>query len=246
MVSQFRDNLYNSVVYNSEGETHYSLEKKISNADFNNVYRLPELSRIISQTKEMLVTGGGNADLLKGNARLIAGELAKAAGYKGAPAFQMRESINAATLTIPALDSLETYIAGLTMFFNEVSRRAEKTRDQFLMLNSGKLREMEKDYYNYKLEEIVTKYYETDKILRYRDTFIQNTDPVYLDPEKKGPLCFRSHFFAPSKNIFGISCDTFNFNTGLIFAGALLLYVILYTDLIRRLMNFSWKFRRRQ
>ncbi len=246
MVSQFRDNLYNSVIYNSEGETHYSLEKKISNADFNNVYRLPELSRIISQTKEMLVTGGGNTDLIKGNARLIAGELAKAAGYKGAPAFRLRESINAATLTIPALDSLEAYIARLTMFYNEVSRRAEKTRDQFLMLNSGKLREMEKDYYNYKLEEIVTKYYETDKILRYRDTFIQNTDPVYLDPEKKGPLCFRSHFFAPSKNIFGISCDTFNFNTGLIFAGALLLYVILYTDLIRRLMNFSWKFRRRQ
>lgn len=246
MVSQFRDNRYNSVPYNKEGDTHYSLEKKISAADFNNVYRLPELSKVLVQTRDMLENSHHDPGVIEHNMRLIRNELGKAAGFTGAPSLNPEIKTNAAALTPQVMDSLQSYINELTGFFRNITERAEMIRDQFLQLNNVKVREMEKDYYNYKLEEIVTKYYETDKILRYRDTFIQNTDPVYLDPEIKGPLCFRSHFFAPSKNIFGIRIDTFKFNTGLIFAGTLLLYVILYTDLIRRLMNFSWKIRNRE
>ena len=99
------------------------------------------------------------------------------------------------------------------------------SKDQFFSLNEESLRRLEKRHYNYKLEEIVTKYYEPDKILRYKNSFIQNTHPVYLDPDKKGFLNFRTHFFAPSKNIFGVSVDTFIFNISIIFTGIIFLYI---------------------
>jgi len=41
MVSQFKDNRYSSLVYTADGETFYSLQKKISQADFNSVHRIP-------------------------------------------------------------------------------------------------------------------------------------------------------------------------------------------------------------
>ena len=86
------------------------------------------------------------------------------------------------------------------------------------------MKKLENDYYNYKLEEIVTKPYERKKILVYKNTLVQNTDPVYLDPYKKGFLNFRTHFYAPSKYIFGIKTDTFTFNISLVLLSTIFLY----------------------
>ncbi len=47
MVSQFKDNRYSTLEYNANKETFYSIQKKISQADFNNVYRLPELTKVL-------------------------------------------------------------------------------------------------------------------------------------------------------------------------------------------------------
>lgn len=245
MISQFRDNHFNTVLYNSTGETHYSLQKKISQANFNNVYRLPELQKVISNTRNMLSGENPDAVLIKHNARLIRNELRKIKSFPGSPVFNSMDKINPETITAGLLDSASVYIHDLENFFSRVSSEAIHVRDNFFHLNTTKLRALEKDYYNYKLEEIVTRYYETEKILRYRDRFIQNTDPVYLDPEIKGPFSFRSHFFAPTKNILGLRINTYTFNLGLLFSGTLLLYMILYYDLIRVLLNLSVKLKAR-
>ena len=50
MVSQFKDNKYSTLVYNSARETFYSIQKKISEADFITVYRLPELHKVLEST----------------------------------------------------------------------------------------------------------------------------------------------------------------------------------------------------
>ncbi|MGE5420058.1 MAG: hypothetical protein ACM3UT_07715, partial [Chloroflexota bacterium] len=91
---------------------------------------------------------------------------------------------------------------------------------------------------NYSLKEIVTKPYEKKKILLYNNSLVQNTDPIYLDPEKKGPINFRTHFFAPSKYIFGIKADTFTFNISIVLLSTIVLYTILYFDLLGRTVRF--------
>ncbi len=48
MVSQFKDNRYSRQEYDNSGDTYYSLQKKISESDFNNVYRLPELRKALA------------------------------------------------------------------------------------------------------------------------------------------------------------------------------------------------------
>jgi len=104
-------------------------------------------------------------------------------------------------------------------------------------LNTAKLNRLQNDYYNYKLEEIVTKYYERRKILINNNSIIQNTDPIYLDPHSKGFLDFRTHFYAPSKYIFGIKTDTFTFNILLVLLSTLVLFLLLYYDLLAKLVG---------
>ena len=90
--------------------------------------------------------------------------------------------------------SLDEYFDELSSIFNKQVIEAERIKDEFVSLNREKLKALEKDYYNYKLEEIVTRYYDPDKIIKFKNSLIQNTDPVYLDPPAEGFLKFRTHF----------------------------------------------------
>ncbi len=96
------------------------------------------------------------------------------------------------------------------------------------------------------LQEIVTKPYERKKILVYNNTLVQNTDPIYLDPYKKGFFDFRTHFFAPSKYIFGLKTDTFVFNISLVLLSSVFLYLALYFELLGKAVRFfeNLKFRK--
>ena len=83
-------------------------------------------------------------------------------------------------------------------------------------------------------------------MLIYNNSIVQNVDPVYLDPVKKGALSFRTHFFAPSKYFLGMSTDTYRFNIRVILISSLLLYLLLYFNLPARTINFLEKFKIRK
>ncbi len=48
---------------------------------------------------------------------------------------------------------------------------------------------------------------------------------------------YRAHFFAPQKNLFGATVSTFLFNNVVIWFMTVLLYVTLYFELLRKLIN---------
>jgi len=246
MVSQFKDNRYSTLVYNNNGETFYSIQKKISEADFNTVYRLPELLKVLETT----LPENGNPVIehseIVSNLKLIKNETPKIARFNKFPAFRYIDFLDPDKFTPAIADSLSTYIEEATRFFTGISNSTIHLKDQFFNLNEEKLRRLEKRYYNYKLEEIVTKYYEPDKMLRFKDSFIQNTHSVYQDPDRNESLSFRTHFFAPSKNIFRTGVDTFVFNISIIFFGIIVLYLILYYDLLEGLVNLFMNFKSRK
>jgi hypothetical protein len=123
---------------------------------------------------------------------------------------------------------------------------ANDRKDRFYNLNSIELDKLRNEHYNYKLEEIVTKYYERKKILFYNNTIVQNIDPVYLDPTKSGIFRFRTHFYAPSKYFFGAKIDTFTFNLAVVIMSTIVLYIALYYELLTKGIRFIEKFRLRK
>jgi hypothetical protein len=97
---------------------------------------------------------------------------------------------------------------------------------------------MYNDYHNDKLEDIMRKVYEKNKMLEYRDRLVQNVDLIYLEPAAAGPLSFRTHFMAPVKRFMGLTVDTFRFNIFLVFASIIVLYIMLYTEALRRIISY--------
>jgi ABC-type multidrug transport system ATPase subunit len=235
MVSQFKDNRYSTQKYNQQGETYYSLQKKISQADFNKVHRIPELRKALE-----------SASREPGKLLLLKNELGKMPDHYRLPAFRYLDNLNTGKFDQAVSDSVKKYLDRLDAIFSMGSNSASDMKDMFYNLNKPGLDKLRDDYYNFKLEEIVKKYYERKKILFYKSTIVQNYDPIYLDPEKSWFLGFRTHFYAPSKFIFGMKIDTFTFNIVLVLLSTAVLYLMLYYELLARAVRFIEKIRLRK
>ena len=253
IVSQFKDNRYSKVEYNKEGDTYYSLQKKISGAEFNKIHRIKAL-REANQTslnEYNDITGNTGSSSVKGSRQyskleLLKNELIRMADAGNLPQFNHITDLTSAGFNPALADSLSGYLDKMDIVFSKISNEASDIRDNFYNAYKEKLKKLENDYYNYKLLEIVTKPYERKKILYYKNTLVQNTDPVYLDPYEKGFFKFRTHFYAPSKNIFGLKVDTFVFNITLVLLSTIILYFTLYYELIGRIVRFIENFKLRK
>jgi ABC transport system ATP-binding/permease protein len=257
IVSQFKDNKYSKIQYDKEGNSFYTLKKKISEAEFNKVYRIKAIRDALGTTlfeyRNNPKNIGNSEDLiLKKSARhfskldLLKNELEKMSSVFEVPSFNYMSDLTPYEFNPGISDSLNKYLDRIDKIFSKISNLANDRIDKFYNLNDLKLKKLEDDYYNYKLEEIVTKPYERKKILIYNNTLVQNIDPVYLDPYKRGFLDFRTHFYAPAKYIFGMKTDTFNFNISLVLFSSVLLYLILYFELLGKAVRFfeNLKFRK--
>ncbi len=254
MVSQFKDNRYSQIKYTKEGETFYSLQKKISEADFNKVYRIPELKKALNAALEEYRKSPKRPDAEDknntfsrfNNLKLIRNELLKIAQVYDLQPFSYLSYLTSYEFNPVVADSVYSYLNLVDDHFSKVSIKASDAKDRFYILNDKNLDRIRDEYFNYKLEEIVTKYYERNKILLHENNLVQNTDPVYLDPQERGFFGFRTHFYAPSKYIFGIKTDTFKFNILLVLLSNILWYLILYYDLLAKFVRFIEKFKFRR
>jgi hypothetical protein len=253
IVSQFKDNKYSRTRFTKEGETYYDLQKRISEADFNKVHRIKALKEALETTLFEFRSNpkniGNTEDLLIkkptrkfSKLQLLKNELEKMAAVYNVPAFNYLSDLTPYEFNPGVYDSVTKYLVRMDKIFSKISNTASDRRDIFYNMNDLKLKKLEDDYYNYKLLELVSKPYERRKILVYKNALVQNTDPIYLDPYRRGFLSFRTHFYSPSKYIFGLKTDTFTFNISLVLLVSVILYLALYFELLGRVVRFFENF----
>jgi ABC-type multidrug transport system ATPase subunit len=249
MVSQFKDNRFSQFKDKKTGLTVYDLQKKISTLNYLTIYLIPHLIkpalektdsvyRSIQMVKENPVKVPRMEIVKKmDKLALIRNELTKLKlKYPNLPGFKYELTPEKYNLVVA--DALSKYLNFLESNFINFENKSDEEWNNLLLANSNELNRLQNAYANDKLQEIVTKYYEKNKILEYKDSFVQNYDPIYLTPEKKGFLDFTSHFFAPSKNIFGRQIDTFVFNISLVLISTVMLFLVLYFELLGRVVLF--------
>ena len=257
IVSQFKDNKYSQTQFTREGDTYYDLEKKRSEAEFNKVHRIKALREALETTffeyRSNPKNIGNSEDLvIRKSTRkftkllLLKNELEKMSSVYHVPVFNYMMDLTPYEFNPGVGDSLSKYLDRMDKMFNRISNSVSDRKDSFYNMNDLKLKKLEDEYYNYKLLEIVSKPYERKKILLFNNTLVQNTDPIYLDPYKKGFLNFRTHFYAPSKYIFGMKTDTFIFNISIVLISSIFLYLALYFELLGKAVSFfeNLKFRK--
>jgi len=258
IVSQFKDNNYSKVPYTREGLTYFQIQMEISRAEFNKVHRIKTLRDAHEITLSEYRNHQRNSSLNADNAHkkntlqyskleLLRNEFWRLASYNNVEPFIYLNNLKPETFDLEVSDSVVKYLDRLDRHFSIISNGSSDIKDKFYNANSVILKKLEDDYFNYKLQELVTKPYERKKILEYKNTLIQNTDPIYLEPDKRGPLGFRTHFYAPVKYFFGFKINTFIFNIILVLLSTILLYVALYYELLGKIVSSveNFKFRKK-
>ncbi len=226
MVRQFKENTFE--------KNFYDFEKQISYNNFTSAYLIPALEeRLNACSYEFRDKGSLNLSLP--GWEVLKNELLHWQGAVKDIHFKETEfdpvSVNSATL-----DKADRLLKALKKHYINNFSIANREKERYL----GKLMEDRRDlyfswlnlYHNESVADQVKKIYEKNQIIEYKGRLYQSIDPIFMDPAPQGPVGIRSHFYAPRKHFLGKYFDTYNFNIAFIWFLTLLLYIILYYDLI--------------
>jgi hypothetical protein len=88
---------------------------------------------------------------------------------------------------------------------------------------------------NSQLTDILTNNKSLEKIMQKGDILVRKDNPVYMEPTSK---IGRAHLYAPYKQVGNTRIDTLWYNVMVIWFTCLLLYITLYTDALRKSLEF--------
>ncbi len=237
MVKQFTGNEY--------GKRVYDLRKQISLSDFNTIYRIPKIKDALEITVGKL-TWEGRVPPGEPEIQLLKNEITRLGRTGILPSFPGQDSLTPELFSLPLGERLTRWITDAEKEFTKQTNKADLQLDSYISDNKGELSALYNAYHNDMLEEIMRKVYEKNKILEYKNRLIQNVDLIYLEPEPAGPLSFRTHFMAPVKKFLGITAGTFTFNIILVLLSTVILYILLYFEVLRRIVAFLEGIRRQK
>ena len=125
----------------------------------------------------------------------------------------------------------EFYIKMYNLFARLKNKKIAKVRSE----KNGKKEFIEQrdKYQNESLTDLVKNKNEINKIIEFDGQLVQKSDPIYRDSKS-----FRAHFFAPSKKLFGLSIDTYWINIMVILGMAFILFISLYFDILKRIIDW--------
>ena len=98
-------------------------------------------------------------------------------------------------------------------------------------------------YGNEALNDLVTNRLESEKIVIFKNELIRKENPIYNPSDHA--LFLNAHFYSPSKMLFGFRIDTFTVNIIVLWIFSLALYLLLYVDALKKLLNYLNSIRER-
>jgi hypothetical protein len=121
-------------------------------------------------------------------------------------------------------------------FSNQILKKKGAVTDSLIsQIGAEGLIKLKENYENEQLNFIVLDEANTKLSLEKENRIIQKYRPGYM----KGTSRFgRAHFYAPVKQLGNLEIDTYWFNTMVLWAMSLILFVALYFELFRRAISF--------
>lgn len=238
MVNQFVNNKFEKYFYN--------LEKAESKADFHQVYYIPELKKYLKSVEKAYNNKDLNEDL-KNNIELLDNEYNKQIVFYPQLKNPTLDSKYKNNINEGYTKQYNTFINKLDSIYNYQFSSAHNILsiklNQYLTTQKDIYYSLRNKYHNEAISDIVTQFYEKNKILNYNNQLVQHVDAIYSDPNVESAIDIRSHLFAPKKHFFGQFYETFYFNISIIWLINLLLFFILRINGLRRLLQFNFKFK---
>jgi ABC-type multidrug transport system ATPase subunit len=234
-VYQFKNNSYE--------KPYFTLEKIESQTDFHSSFLADELDKKRKYIFENRESKNDSVRAhLQSDINIIHTTLLKDYFKKGLEK-ELTSEWTISTFSADFNKKLEGFLAAYKKFYQEAYNKAVATRENVIFElenqkgSDYKLNEVKNLYHNESLSDLVKNVSEKDRIIEFDGQLIQQINPIFLDPEPKHFLDYRTHFFAPEKQLFGMSFSTYGFDLIVIWLMSIVLYITLYFELLRKLVN---------
>jgi hypothetical protein len=226
-VNQFMKNDYEKNIY--------EYDKAISNNSFKKVYWFSKMNELIDQRTD-------KNGITKENLEILKTEIGKEMKLFPGISFATISKFNVKDFDENAAKETKDYLIILKKIYAENYDAAVKKRDEWMAKfqesDAGKARyeKLLNSSQNGKLEELVKNVgSDLSEVMVEKGELIATADPIFRDGSDE--YFVRSHFFAPTKNVFGKSYNTYWVNILVIWGMTLFLWVTLYFDVLRKFLK---------
>jgi hypothetical protein len=220
----------------------YQYEKAQSQADFKSAFLIDELRRMNQFSLENLKSENDSIQqIVNYNLLLIASNLYKDEFFKNnhSDVISMLEPGKYSESTGKTLDKvLDEFKAHNQEIYNQQTTLLEK-KMAFFESNGWSINKNKDAYYNQSLADLVQNINTKARILEADGKLIQQVDPIFQDPTPTHALDYSTGFFFPTKNALGISISTYWFNLAVVWLMSIALYITLYFESLKKLLNAS-------
>ena len=196
---------------------------------------MAEIKRVLKDPKQK--------QLIENNLILLRNELATETKLNRKVKLQVKvDDLVYQKVDIRTIGILNNYFDDLNKYFIQKFNKASEAKDLILSQQQNseakkqKFIQLKKDYQNQELYDLVKNVNEAVKIVEYENHLYQKADPVFFDPQ--GGL-LSAHFYAPRKKVFGTYFDTFWVNIIVIWSMSIALFICLYFNLLRKLLELG-------
>jgi ABC-type multidrug transport system ATPase subunit len=230
--------------YNSYEKDYFDYDRAEAQCDFKSAYLFDELDKRRKFIGENLDEKNDSLrQVMEYKLNVIRNTLKNEDYYtKGLEGIDLSSPWTLSQFT-PAFDKkLAEYLQGYKDSYQKAYNKVVAAHEKMIveLEKEGKeysLNTYKNAYFNESLGDLVTNISEKNRVIEYDGQLVQQINPIYLEPLPKGPLDYRAHFFAPSKNLLGASVSTYWFNVMVIWLMALVLYATLYFEILRKFVD---------
>jgi hypothetical protein len=234
MVTQFKDNPFE--------KQFYRFDQKEAEADYKRTYLVPalesKLTYVLSKRPDWRntrnVTVVNSLELLRSEIKY---ELEKVGSEK----FPEVDLLQTGKFDSTVYVKTKEFLSVLRKYYAIRANNAKKDRETLIasmtdtpekkkLFSAMKLR-----YENESVTNMVENSNELNRIVEWRGRLIQKFYPIYFEDHRpRNRFDFQANFYVPTKYFVGEIYDTFYFNLSVIWIMAVVLYLTLYFDLLKR------------
>ncbi len=218
----------------------FEVEQKISEASYYSTFLIPRLNLMVENLERNIdkeIEFRNNQWKLD----ILRTELDHLGRRPEVPYIFGVERLTVDSFSLQVAGEAKQYLDYVRSVMEEKLQEASNERDSVYEALAEKMGsreavlELRNQNHNRALADLLLNRNMLNKIEITRNRLIRKKDPIYMVPESRTG---RAHLYAPVKRLGNKQIDTFWFNVVFIWITSLILYVILYFDLIRMLVTY--------
>ncbi|MGI9545469.1 MAG: ATP-binding cassette domain-containing protein [Cyclobacteriaceae bacterium] len=229
MVHQFTKNKYNRLFYD--------FDKRMARSQYKTLYFIPELETALQRCLDQ----GRPIDERRNALTLIKNSLQPELELVGRNRLPELNQLTIDSFNRDQYDTVSGFLKNLKILYKNRNNKAYDEKQEArqkatkVQAASNALNLLYNQFQNPTIGDLVTNEGSVNRIVKHKNRLIQKISPIYMQPEPKHFFDFRTQFFMPQKHFAGFNIDTLFFNVMVIWAMILILFLVLYFDLLGKL-----------